>query len=79
MSSVQVKNIPDDVHDQLRDRAATEGTTISQYVLELIRRDLARPTRAAWLAAVAAAPRPTVDFQAIERAREELRAERDDR
>ena len=41
MSNVQVKNIPDDVHEQLRVRAAQHGTTISDYVLELIRRDLA--------------------------------------
>ena len=45
MSNVQVKNLEADVHDQLRSRAAAAGLTISDYVLELIRRDLRRPGR----------------------------------
>ena len=49
MSNLQVKNLEPEVHEQLRQRAAGEGTTISDYVLELIRRDLRRPSRRAWL------------------------------
>lgn len=56
MSNVQVKNLEADVHDQLRSRAAAAGLTISDYVLELIRRDLRRPGRQQWLSAIASHP-----------------------
>jgi plasmid stability protein len=77
MSNVQVKHIPDDMHEQLRARAAREGTTISQYVLELIRKDLRRPDRKEWLARVAALPRVDITDDELQRIRDELRLERD--
>jgi plasmid stability protein len=57
VSNLQVKNLAPDVHEQLRQRVADEGTTISDYVLELIRRDLRRPSRHQWLDTVAHLPR----------------------
>lgn len=65
MSNLQVKNLEADTHEQLRRRAADEGTTISDYVLELIRRDLRRPTRRAWLDTVARLPRHDVGRDAV--------------
>jgi antitoxin FitA len=50
MAHVQVRNVEAEVHDELRRRAAEAGLTLSEYVLQLIRRDLRRPSRAAWLA-----------------------------
>ena len=76
MSNVQVKHIPDDVHEQLRTRAAQQGTTISEYVLELIRKDLRRPNRQEWLARVAALPRLDIEEDEVQRIRDEFRAER---
>jgi antitoxin FitA len=52
MSNVQIKNVDADLHEQLRKRATAEGTSLSEYVLELIRRDLRKPTRREWLAKV---------------------------
>lgn len=52
MGSVQVKNVDPEVHEQLRQRAADAGVTLGEYVLELIRKDLRRPSRADWLARV---------------------------
>ena len=49
MSSVQVKHLDDETHEALRVRAAANGRSISDYVLELIRKDLRKPSRAAWL------------------------------
>jgi hypothetical protein len=49
VSNLQVKNLEPEVHEQLRQRVTEAGTTISEYVLELIRRDLQRPSRRAWL------------------------------
>ena len=57
MSNLQVKNLEAEVHDELRQRAADEGTTISDYVLDLIRRDLRRPSRRTWLDTVSHLPR----------------------
>ena len=54
MSNLQVKDVPDALHDELRRRAERSGRTIREYVLELIRRDLATPSREEWLATVRA-------------------------
>ena len=57
MSNVQVKNLDQSLHAELRARAAAQGATISDYVLELIRRDLRTPSRRAWLSSTAGLPR----------------------
>ena len=57
MSNVQVKNLEESLHEELRARAAAQGATISDYVLELIRRDLRTPSRRAWLSSASALPR----------------------
>lgn len=48
MGAIQVKNVPDDLHDRLRDRAEAEGLTIGQYVVRVIEHDLALPSRREW-------------------------------
>ena len=53
VSNVQVKNLDNEMHQLLRSRAQDEGSTISEYVLGLIRRDLRRPTRRRWVESVA--------------------------
>jgi hypothetical protein len=42
---VQIRNVPDEVHRQLKARAALAGTSISEYLLREIERSLERPTR----------------------------------
>lgn len=49
MSAIQVKNVPDDLHAALRERAAAEGKTIGEVILESLRRDLRRQTMREWL------------------------------
>jgi antitoxin FitA len=49
MATLQVKDLPDDLHAALRRRAAEEGTTLSALVTRLLRRELALPSTAAWL------------------------------
>ena len=49
MSHIQVKDVPDAMHAELRRRAELAGKTIRDYVLELIRRDLAAPSREEWI------------------------------
>jgi plasmid stability protein len=42
---VQIRNVPADLHRRLKIRAATEGMSMSDYVLREIRKSLDRPTR----------------------------------
>lgn len=52
MSNLQIKDLPEDLHGELRQRAAQRGTSVRDYVLDLIRRDLAVPSVEDWLASV---------------------------
>ena len=78
MSNVQVKHLPDDMHEQLRERAAEAGATISDYVLDLIRRDLRRPSRRQWIAQVMNTPKLDLPRSEVVKALDEGRHERDD-
>lgn len=53
MAALQVKNVPEDLHEQLRERAEAEGTSISELVLAAIRRELTRPRIQQWFDDVA--------------------------
>lgn len=44
MPSVQIKNVPPDVHGVLRRRAALAGKSLQQYLLEQLTKDARRPT-----------------------------------
>jgi antitoxin FitA len=43
---VQIRNVPDAKHRKLKARAAERGMTITDYVKQLVDRDLERPTMA---------------------------------
>jgi len=45
MSTLQIRNVPPDLHRQLKARAAIEGMSISDYLLAEVERVLERPTR----------------------------------
>jgi antitoxin FitA len=49
MGAIQVKDVPEELHEALRRRAIKEGMTLADYVLDLIRRDLGLPSRREWL------------------------------
>jgi antitoxin FitA len=49
MGAIQVKDVPEELHEALRQRAVREGMTMADYVLDLIRRDLGVPSRREWL------------------------------
>ena len=44
MKMVQVRNVPDDVHRKLKERAAREGTTLSNLILREMERIANRPS-----------------------------------
>lgn len=44
MPSVQIKDVPDDVHAVLRRRAAAEGRSLQEYLLQRLVAEASRPT-----------------------------------
>jgi plasmid stability protein len=50
MATLQVKDVPDDLHRELRRRADLDGLSIRDYLLRLIRNDQQRPPATEWLA-----------------------------
>lgn len=53
MANLQVKNLPDGLHDRLRQHARANGCTISAVVLTAVERELARSE---WRERLAARP-----------------------
>lgn len=49
MSTLQVKNLPEELHAALAARAKSEGVTMSEYVKRTLHKDLSRPSMAEWL------------------------------
>ncbi|QOR71746.1 hypothetical protein IM660_05585 [Ruania alkalisoli] len=45
-----IHDLPDELHAALRQRARSEGMTMSDYVSKVLERDLSRPTVAEWVA-----------------------------
>ena len=58
MKMIQVRNVPDELHRELKARAARKGLSLSDYVLNLIEDDLARPTLEEALERISKLPRP---------------------
>ena len=56
MANLQVKDVPPEVHDELRRRARTRGVSVRDYVLALLRRDQAVPAKEDWAAALERLP-----------------------
>jgi plasmid stability protein len=74
MGNVQIRNVPPALHRELKLRAAGADMTLSDYLLRLVEREAARPTRAQMLARLASLPRPDLDdepAQAVRSIRDE--------
>lgn len=75
MTSLQIRNLPDELHRRLKARAALEGQSLSEYALGELRRAMQRPTRRELIERVAAFDRITVTESSVDA----VRAERDAR
>jgi plasmid stability protein len=63
-TTLQIRNFPDDLKEQLRARAAQVDLTMSDYVIRLVRDELTRPSMDEWLARIAELPeRPDLNLQ----------------
>jgi len=73
MPTIQVRrNVPEQLHRQLKVRAAQEGLTLSDYVLEELRVAAGSPTMRQWLRDVDGLPQhqtPAAEVIAGERRR----------
>ena len=49
MGMVQIRHVPDDLHRELKARAALAGMSLSDYLLRVLRREVDRPSREQWL------------------------------
>ncbi len=49
MGMVQIRNVPDGLHRELKARAALAGMSLSDYLLRVLRREVDRPSREQWL------------------------------
>ncbi|MDP9397959.1 MAG: hypothetical protein M3P96_09145 [Actinomycetota bacterium] len=74
MATLQVKNLPDDLHAALRQRAVDEGVTVTDLVVRMLRRELARPSIDEWLEQVRRRPMREHDVD-IEHLMDEVRGE----
>lgn len=64
MKSLQIRNVPDDVHRELRARAAAAGMSLSDYALRELERVAERPAVAELLAR-AGTRSGSVDLEAV--------------
>ncbi len=78
-SMIQIRNVPDALHRELKVRAAQTGMTLSDYLLAELQALAARPTMREWLAhsegwASVEASEPPAAAIAAEREREHASA-----
>jgi antitoxin FitA len=71
MKTLQVRNVPDDLHTTLKVRAAQAGMSLSEFVLAELRRVSERPTRAELLARIRSRPKVHSRHDAAALVREE--------
>jgi hypothetical protein len=55
-TDVQIRGVPVALRERLRRRADSKGVSMSQYVIEILKDDLARPTLAEWVAEIGKHP-----------------------
>ena len=57
---IQIRNVPDKIHRKLKSRAALAGMSMSEYILQELKKSLERPTREELLDRLAELPEPTL-------------------
>ncbi len=75
MSTLQIRNVPDEISRILKARAAAEGRSLSDYALSVLAREADRPTRAEILMRIRSREPVRTDISSVELVSRE-RAER---
>lgn len=68
---IQIRNVPADLHRQVKARAALAGMSMSEFILRELKKVLERPTREELLDRLAALPPVEVEPPPAEAIREE--------
>ena len=68
---IQIRNVPVALHRRLKVRAATEGLSMSRYILREMEKALERPSRRELLEAIRSQPEVVLDPSPAEILREE--------
>lgn len=68
---IQIRNVPQKIHRQLKSRAALAGMSMSEFILQELKRSLERPTREELLDRVASLPEVELRRSPAEVIREE--------
>jgi len=63
--SVQIKNVPEETHAVLRDRAAKAHQSLQEYLLANLVEQASRPTMDEWVERVSARERVELDVDAV--------------
>lgn len=74
---IQIRNVPDDVHRKLTERAAASGKSLNSLMLEIVEREVERPTMAEVAARIRATPMPPAKSGEAAEIIREAREERD--
>lgn len=69
-TSLHVRDLPDDVHEELRRRAARRGMSLRRYTIEVLTEHCAMPTMDEWLDSLHELPRAEVGISGAEAVRE---------
>lgn len=75
-TDLQIRGVPVALRDKVRHRAKRKGQTMSQYLIEVLEREHARPSLEEWIAEVLSGP-PSRSKMSTARAVREAREERD--
>jgi len=75
MGMIQIRNVPDTLHRELKARAARAGMTLSDYLLDVVRRSIERPEPAELLRRI----RERAPVYVSESPADAVRAEREER
>lgn len=76
MASLQIRNVPEDVHRELKKRAAAMGMSLSEYALSELVRSTQQPTMEELVARIQALPPVTLPDNAVVDAIRDARAGR---
>jgi hypothetical protein len=67
---LQIRDLPAEVHQILRERAATRGLSLPQYTLEVLQQHCRQPTLDEWLDGLSRLPAVSLTSSAAEAVRQ---------
>ena len=72
---LQIRDLPDEVHQILRERAASRGLSLRQYTLEVLQQHCRQPTLDEWLDGLSRLPTVSLTTSAAEAVRQAREAD----